>query len=473
MVLKLYNSLSKKTEEFIPLNPPKVGLYTCGQTVYDYTHIGHGKKYVGDDLLKRTLTFLGYQVTHVQNVTDVGHLVSDADSGQDKMEKGALKAGKTVWEIAQFFTDDFYQSMDSLNIIRPNIISKATDHIADQIKLIQQLLDKGYAYDTPEAIYFEIAKFPSYASLTGQTQDQKITGVREEVEAGEHKKNPYDFALWFKCVGRFQNHVMRWPSPWGEGFPGWHIECSAMSMKYLGETIDIHTGGVDHLTVHHPNEIAQSEAATGKPFVRYWVHHEFLTIDGQKMSKSLGNTYRVQDVIDKGFDPMALRYFHLTAHYRSPQNFTWQALENAGHSLKELQNKISLWKEKAKTAIDQDKISKAQEQFKEIISQDINIPQALALVWEIAKSQNYSEAEKLFLITQSFDQVLGLKLGQVKENPVLSIETLPENIRQIVNQREAVRQNKDFNASDNLRKDLEKLGYLVTDTPQGPQIRKI
>src|SRR3990167_5528692 len=259
-------------------------MYTCGPTVYDYAHIGHARKYVYDDLLRRVLSANGLEVMHVQNVTDVGHLVSDADEGEDKLEKGAREMKRTVWEAAEFFTRDFYKMADSMNILRPTITARATDHIKEQTDLIQKLADKQVA-------------------------------VREEVKTGEHKRHPADFALWFKRVGRFADHQMHWESPWGDGFPGWHIECSAMSMKYLGESFDIHTGGEDHLPVHHPNEIAQAEAATGKLLARYWVHNAFLLIDGQKMSKSLGNLFRVEDVVEKGFSPLALRYLYLTAHY--------------------------------------------------------------------------------------------------------------------------------------------------------------
>ncbi|MCX5636126.1 MAG: cysteine--tRNA ligase, partial [Planctomycetota bacterium] len=334
MDIYLTNSLTRKKEKFEAIAPPDVGMYTCGITVYDYAHIGHGRKYVTDDILKRVLTANGYKVKHVQNVTDVGHLISDADEGEDKLEKGAIKQGKTVWEVAEFFTKNFYESMDKLNIIRPDVICKATDHIKEQIELVQKLMDKGFAYDTPEAVYFDIAKFPKYGEAFGQKLEDKKVAARGEVQTGEHKKSPADFALWFKRVGRFENHTMHWDSPWGDGFPGWHIECSAMSMKYLGEQIDIHTGGEDHISIHHPNEIAQSEAATGKsPFVKYWLHTAFLTIDGKKMSKSLENFYTVSDVAKKDFDPLALRYLYLGAHYRDPLNFTWDSLQAAQSAL--------------------------------------------------------------------------------------------------------------------------------------------
>ena len=306
--MRLFNTLTRQVEEFVPIKKGKVGLYTCGPTVYDYSHIGHGWKYVNDDLLKRLLTYNGYQVTHVQNITDVGHLVSDADEGEDKLETGAAKTGKSVWETAEMFIKGFYETMDKLNILRPDVVCRATEHISEQIELIKRLVDKGFAYDTPEAVYFDVAKFPRYGELSGQRLADKLVAARQDVQTGSHIKNPVDCVLWFKLAGRFEKHVMKWDSPWGAGFPGWHIECSAMSMRYLGETFDIHTGGEDHIPVHHTNEIAQSEAATGKPFVKYWMHSAFLTVDGQKMSKSLRNMYRVEDVAEKGFGPMALRY---------------------------------------------------------------------------------------------------------------------------------------------------------------------
>lgn len=460
-MLRLYNTLTKKVEEFISLNPPKVGFYTCGMTVYDYAHIGHGRKYVGDDILRRVLTRLGYDVIHVQNVTDVGHLVSDADEGEDKLEKGARKVGKSVWEVADFFTKHFYDSMDRLNILRPTIICKATDHIPEQIALVQTLIEKGFAYDTPEAVYFDIAKFPSYGQLFGQKLEDKMVAARSEVQKGTHKKHPTDFALWFKRVGRFSDHAMHWPSPWGDGFPGWHIECSAMSMKYLGETIDIHTGGIDHIPVHHPNEIAQSEAATGKPFVRYWVHHEFLMVDGQKMSKSLENIYTIEDVQKKGFDPLSLRYFYLTAHYRMPMNFTWDALSNAQRSLEELRRQAVAIRNQVKqrTIVAPEKLAKINEyrkKFDDAIESDLNMPQALAVVWEVVKS-NIPSQDKYDLMLD-FDDVLGLDL---RRKPTQ--KNIPEEIKRLMEEREKLRKEKKFAQADELRREIEAAGYVVED----------
>lgn len=461
--MKIYNSLTKKVEEFQPRNDSEVGMYACGMTVYDYAHIGHGRKYINDDILRRVLVLNGYGVTHIQNVTDVGHLVSDADEGEDKLEKGARKTGKTVWEVAKFYTDHFYSSMDKLNILRPAKIVRATEHIDDQINLIEKLFKNGYAYDTPEAVYFNVAKFKDYGKLFGQKLEDKKTAVREEVKLDENKKNPADFALWFKRAGRFADHAMHWESPWGDGFPGWHIECSAMSMKYLGEQFDIHTGGEDHLPVHHPNEIAQSEAATGRhPFVNYWVHTTFLTVDGQKMSKSLGNFYTIEDVAQKGFDPLSLRYLFLTAHYRKRINFTWAALEAAQNALFKLRNLVSEYKSERKverTVLSEEKLSKVEEyrnKFLEAVNDDLNMPEALAVVWETLKS-NIPSSDKLDLIL-TFDEVLGLGLGNIKK-----VEVNPE-IEKLVKEREEFRKEGKFDQADAIRDKLkEKFNYEVRD----------
>lgn len=472
-MLKLYNSLSKKIAEFVPLHPPKVGLYTCGMTVYDFAHIGHGRKYVGDDILRRTLTRFGYDVTHVQNVTDVGHLSSDADEGEDKMEKGAKKYGKTVWDVARFYTDHFYTSMDKLNVLRPSVICKATEHISEQIALIEKLLKKGHAYETPEAVYYDVTTFKGYDTLFGrQDLSEKKAGAREEVVTGEHKKHPADFALWFKRVGRFADHAMHWDSPWGDGFPGWHIECSAMSMKYLGESFDIHTGGIDHIAVHHPNEIAQSEGATGKPFVKYWIHYNFLKVDGKKMSKSLGNFYTIEDVAKKGIDPLALRYFYLTSQYRKELNFTWEAVGSAQKSLIELRAQISGIKDKVseRNTLSREKLEKVdafKNRFDEALENDLNTPQALAVVWDLLKS-NVPAQDKYDLL-MDFDDVLGLKLS---EHRAAGFDVIPQEIQDLVAKREALRKEKKFAESDIMRDEIMKRGYELEDTAQGARVKK-
>jgi cysteinyl-tRNA synthetase len=463
MDIYLTNTLTRKKEKFEAINPPAVGLYTCGMTVYDFAHIGHGRKYVVDDVLKRVLVANGYKVKHVQNVTDVGHLASDADEGEDKMEKGAVKYGKTVWEVAEFYTKNFYDSMDSLNIIRPDVICKATDHIAEQIDLIKKILDKGYAYDTPEAVYFDTEKFTKYGEAFGQKIADKKVAVREEVQTGEHKKSPADFALWFKRVGRFTDHTMHWESPWGDGFPGWHIECSAMSMKYLGDQFDIHTGGEDHISIHHPNEIAQSEAATGKiPFVKYWLHNAFLTVDGTKMSKSLGNFYTIEDIKKKGFDPLSLRFLFLGAHYRDPQNFTWEALTSAQNGLNNLRAQVvSLRGETERTSLSEEKQSKIEDfrtRFMEAVNNDLNTSMAMAVLWEVLKS-NIPSIDKYDLAI-SFDEILGLRLSDVSSQNV----AVPEDIKTLMSKRDGLRKDKKFAEADEIRKQIEDAGFKVNDS---------
>lgn len=412
MDLYLYNSLTKQKELFSPIDSSEVKLYTCGITAYDYAHIGHGRKYVMDDILKRTLEFNGFKVNHVQNVTDVGHLISDADEGEDKLEKGAKKQGKTVWEVSEFFTKDFYETMDRLNIQRPNIICKATDHIKEQIELIEKLFKNGYAYDTVEAVYFDTSKFEDYGKMFGQKLEDKKLAVRSEVKTDKNKRNNADFALWFKRIGNFKDHVMHWDSPWGDGFPGWHIECSAMSMKYLGDQIDIHTGGEDHLSIHHPNEIAQSEGATGKkPFSKFWVHYAFLMVDGTKMSKSLGNYYTIQDVLDKNIDPIALRYLYLGAHYKKPMNFTWKSLDAASKGLKRLQQTVSNLKTSERTVLSEEKdqkITEFRDKFNAALNDDLNTSKSMAVLFDMLKSSISSEDKYDLAIL--FDEVLGLGL---------------------------------------------------------------
>jgi len=467
--MKIYNSLSKQLEKFEPINPPNVGFYSCGMTVYDYAHIGHGRKYVTDDLLRRVLTQVGYDVTFVQNVTDVGHMTSDADEGEDKLEKGAQKAGKTVWEVAKFFEDHFYTSMNKLNVLPPTTICRATDHITEQIELVKKIIDNGYGYDTPEAVYFDVSKFDEYGKMFGQSLEEKQVSVREEVRTGIHKKNPADFALWFKRVGRFADHTMHWDSPWGDGFPGWHVECSAMSMKYLGDQFDIHSGGEDHKPIHHPNEIAQSEAASGKsPFVRYWVHTAFLTVDGTKMSKSLGNFFTIEDVEEKGYDPLALRYFYLTAHYKKKLNFTWEALDAAASAYTKLQEHILfLRKNTSRTQLSDEKLEKTQKlssEFYDAVENDLNMPQALAVVWKVIKS-NIPSPDKLDVLLD-FDQILGLKLADIKE------ANIPDEVTALAKERQKFRQENDYQMADKKREEIEAFGYIVKDTSDGFELVK-
>jgi len=464
--MKLYNTLSRKTEEFVPQNTPNVSFYACGPTVYDFTHIGHMRTYTNNDVLKRVLTYLGYKVSHVMNVTDVGHLSGDDDSGEDKMEKGAKKYGKTVWDVAKFYTEFFFKTTDALNIIRPDIICKATDHIKEMIRLIDQLIQKGLVYETREALYFDVTKFKNYGRLSGQKLEEKLQAVRDEVNIDKEKKHPADFALWFKKVGRFSDHTMHWPSPWGEGFPGWHIECSAMSMKYLGEMIDIHSGGIDHVPVHHENEIAQSEAATNKLFVKYWFHNNFLTVDGQKMSKSLGNFYTIDDIEKNKVDPISLRLLFLQSHYRQPLNFTWQsarASQEAFYRLREIF--INLKPQKNLSLLKSTKALSYQKQFSEAISNDLQTPQAVAIMWDMIKS-DITNDEKYFLLLD-FDKVLGLNLKKTTE------EKIDANIIILAERRLEARKKRDFDASDRLRIKIEKAGFKIEDKGETYTIKKI
>ena len=469
--MKLYNTLSRKIEEFVPINPPKVGMYICGPTVYDYAHIGHSRTYINSDVLIRVLRWLGFKVKSVMNITDVGHLTSDADEGEDKMEKKAKTENKNILEIAKFYTDDFWQMEQELNIIRPEIVTPATQYIEEMIKLIKKLEQKGFTYQTKDGIYFDTSKLKNY----GQLARLDIAGLREgwRVEKRE-KKNPTDFALWKFSPSssvdgsRQARRQLEWSSPWGIGFPGWHIECSTMSMKHLGESLDIHTGGVDHIPVHHTNEIAQSEAATGKQFVKYWFHSGFLMVEGEKMSKSLGNFIRLQDLIDQGYEPMNLRYLFLTSQYRTTVNFTWEALKASQEAYRKLKAIVAGWQgEKSRTTLSEEKSYKVTNlvfKFREAVENDLNLPQALAVVWEMAKS-NIPSRDKLELITD-WEQILGLDLL----TPVQLIK-VPEEVKVLIKQRDQLRQEKKWQEADEVRQEIEKKGFKLLDTNEGTLVK--
>jgi len=464
--MKLYNSMSRKIEEVKPLNPPNISLYTCGPTVYDFTHIGHMRTYSNNDFLKRALIYLGYKVNHVMNVTDVGHLSGDDDSGEDKMEKGAKKYGKTVWDVAKFYTEFFFKTTDALNIIRPNIVCNATEHVGEMIQLIERLKQNGYVYETKEALYFDVKKFENYGKLSGQKLEEKLQAVREEINVDKEKKHPADFALWFKRVGRFSDHTMHWTSPWGEGFPGWHIECSAMSMEYLGETIDIHSGGIDHVPVHHENEIAQSEGATRKQFVKIWFHNNFLTVDGQKMSKSLGNFYTIEDIEKNKLNPVSLRLLFLQSHYRQSLNFTWQsarASQEAFNRLKEIASNLK--SDKILSSVKSSKAIAFQQQFRDALEDDLQTPQAVAVMWDMLKSDIINE-EKYFLL-MDFDKVFGLNLSNITE------EKIDANIITLAERRLEARKQRNFDASDRLRIKIEKAGFKIEDVGSSYKIKKV
>src|SRR3972149_7458306 len=427
----LNNVLTRKKEKFTPITSGQVGIYTCGPTVYDYAHIGHARTYIFADILQRTLEYNALVVKRVMNITDVGHLTSDSDTGEDKMEKGAEREKKTVWEIADFYTKDFFDMIEALNIKKPEIVPKATDHIKEMIELIKTLEEKGFTYKLADGIYFDTSKFPKYGELTGQTWEdmQKNLRAGARVEMAPGKEHPTEFALWkFSPIG--EKRQMEWESPWGKGFPGWHIECSAMSMKYLGESFDIHTGGVDHIPVHHTNEIAQSEGVTGKPFVKYWLHGEFLKVDGGRMGKSLGNAYTLHDIENKGYEALALRYLYLTAHYRDSLNFTWDSLSSAQIALNKLREQVLAAKTQiTRTLLSTEKRKKVDDysiRFVNAVNDDLNTPQALAVLWEALKSNIPSEDK--YDLALSFDEVLGLKLAEVQD---IKVE-IPEEIRKLL-----------------------------------------
>ncbi|KXK09417.1 MAG: Cysteine--tRNA ligase [Microgenomates bacterium OLB23] len=466
--MKLYNTLSRSVEEVKPIGD-KITMYSCGPTVYDYTHIGHLRTFVNVDVLKRTLLAEGNKVVHITNITDVGHLVGDNDTGEDKLEKGARKYGKSIEEIIAFFSNFFMQSLDKVHIMPSNAYPTATSHISDMVALVKTLEAKGFTYETKEGLYFDTSKFAQYGKLSGQKLEDKQQ-MRAEVHIDPDKKHPADFALWLKRVGRFADHSMHWDSPWGDGFPGWHIECSAMSMKYLGETIDIHTGGVDHIPVHHENEIAQSEAATGKQFVRHWFHGEFLMIEGQKMSKSLGNLLTIDDIEKEGIEPTALRLLFLQTHYRQEMNFTWESLKASQQALKRLREAVLQTKSQTqRSQISPEKSETAAQlsaKFYSTLSNDLQMPQAVATVWEVLKSNVPSE-DKYDLVME-FDRVLGLGLGQIKEKTDVQVS---EKVQELIVQRDNARNDKNYEESDRLRIEIEKEGYIVEDTSEGTKVK--
>ncbi len=457
MDLFVYNTLAKKVEKFVPFKYP-VGMYTCGPTVYDFAHIGNFRTYIVEDLIKRTLILNGYKVVHVMNITDVGHLTDDQDQGEDKVELSAQKEKKSAWEIAEFYTNAFLDDLKKLNILMPDYMPKATEHIKEMIDLIKILEKKGYTYRTSDGIYFDTSKLKDYGKLVGK-KIELIPGLR--VEIGE-KKNPTDFALW-KFSPKEKKRQMEWDSPWGVGFPGWHIECSAMSMKYLGEQFDIHCGGIDHIPVHHTNEIAQSEAATEKiPFVFYWIHVNFLVLKNQKkMAKSEGNVILVKDLQERGFSPLDFRYLVLSCHYQSFLEFSFEALESSKNSLKRLREIVSGF-EKKEVVNDFWK-----NKILEKINDNFNFPEALSNVWTMLRS-DLSQEEKIGTLLY-FDQIFGLNLD---EEIYKKIDELPEEIRNLIQEREILRKNKNFVEADKIREKIKSLGYEIIDTISGPKVRK-
>lgn len=461
MKIFFYNTLTKTKEEFKPLEGNEVRIYTCGPTVYKDATIGNMKSYIFMDTLRRTLKYNGYTIKHAMNITDVGHLVSDGDEGEDKMIKAAKEEKKSPLEIAAFYTEKFLKDFDRLNIDRPEIICKATDHIKDMEEFVQKLLDNGYAYETSTAIYFDVSKLDKYGILSGIDLRNQKAGARVEID--EEKRNPYDFALWIKAP---ENHIMKWESPWGLCYPGWHIECSTMSNKYLGEVFDIHTGGIDLVPTHHENEIAQSKGCTGKVPARFWMHCEFLLIDGGKMSKSLGNTYLVQDIIDKGYEALAYKMMCFTSHYRNKLNFTWEALESSQNALNRLRDGYKKHSE-GNAKIDESIIEEYKTKFNEAINDDLNMPVAMSVIWDVVKNPNKSK--QLADLLLDFDRVLGIDI-QKDENK--QEEKLPEEIEELVKQRKEARASKDWALSDKIRDELKEKGYAVKDTKEGMTITK-
>ena len=475
-MLKLFNTLTRKKEVFEPLKNKKVGLYTCGPTVYQYAHLGNLRTYIFEDILKRALLINGFRVTHVMNITDVGHLVSNADEGEDKIEREARREKKSAWDIARFYEEVFKKDIADLNILPPDMWCRATEHIEEQVALIKKLEKNGYTYRVSDGIYFDTSKFRGYGKLA----EKNIAGIKAgaRVEQGE-KRNPTDFALWKFSPSNTSGHLaqkreMEWDSPWGKCIPGWHLECSAMSMKYLGASFDIHCGGIDHIQIHHTNEIAQSEAATGKPFVHYWLHGNFLIMD-DKMSKSLGNIITLKEMRERGFDPLDFRYFALTAHYRSPLTFSWKALEAAKAAR---QNLVSFLQE-IRMATPDKILKKAnnralatyQARFQKAVNDDLALPIALSVLWELVAAARKTPHPPFAALLNTmfwFDHMLGLNLKPAASEK----ETIPPEIEELAAAREKKRKAGDFAGADTLRRKIHSLGWQIDDTPKGPKLSR-
>lgn len=458
----VYNTLTRRKEELVTIHPGEVRMYSCGPTVYSRAHMGNMRAYIFMDTLRRVIKFNGYKLLGVMNITDVGHLTSDADDGDDKMEKAAKKTGKSPWEIAEHFTKLFFEDTDKLNIERPEIVAKATDHIADMLEFVEALVEKGYGYETSDGIYFDISKFPSYGKLSGNTRlSDNIAGAR--VDVNDEKRNPADFALWKKAP---KEHIMQWDSPWGRSYPGWHIECSTMSRKYLGDTFDIHTGGVDHIPIHHENEIAQSEALLGHPAVHYWMHVEFMQVDGRKMSKSLGNTYTLDELEEKGYSPMDFRYFCLNTHYRKKLNFTFEGMDGAKTAYSRLLALVGACKHAESGTTDPEIIRQFDKAFLDAVSDDLNIPLGLGELWTLLKNP---PSRDIYDAAMRADKVLALSLDKCDEK---KDDDVPADIRDIAERRFAARRAKNWAESDALRAELAEKGWSVADSKDGYSLKK-
>lgn len=458
--MKFYNTLTKKVEEFVPYKENIVNMYTCGPTVYHYAHIGNMRNYIGHDILEKTLLYLGYNVKRAMNITDVGHLTSDADTGEDKMLLGARREHKTVYEIAKFYTDAFFSDTKKLNIKTPEVVSKASDNIDMYIKMIQKLLDTGYAYISGNNVYFDISKAKDYYKLSGKNEQELIIGARDDVDHDDAKRNPYDFALWF-TKSKFENQEMKWDSPFGVGYPGWHIECSGISIKYLGEHLDIHCGGVDNIFPHHTNEIAQSEAYLGHKWCNYWVHGEHLNDKSGKMSKSKGEFLTVSLLEEKGYNPLSYRFMCLQSHYRSQLVFSYDSLETAQSAYLKLKSKVKSLNKDGE--LNMELINKYDSLFKDAISDDLNTSNALTILFDLLKDDSINSSSKLYLV-EKFDSVFSLDL--VEHEKEIDSELLSK-INELIDKRNAAKKDKDYGLADSIRDELKEMGVVIKDTREG------
>ena len=460
MDIYFYNTLTKNKELFKSIESGKAKIYSCGPTVYKDATIGNMRTNLFQDTLRRVLRYNGYELKHVMNITDVGHLVSDGDEGEDKMLKSAREEHKSPIEIAEHYTKLFFKDLERLNIETPEIVCKATEHIKEMLEMVEEIMERGYAYETSTAIYFDVSKLDEYGILSGINLREQKAGARVEVDP--EKRNPYDFALWIKAP---ENHLMKWDSPWGPSYPGWHIECSAMSTKYLGEVFDIHTGGIDLIPTHHENEIAQSKGACGKIPAHYWMHGEYLLINGGKMSKSLGNVYLVDDIINRGYDPLVYRLFNFSCHYKGKLNFTWDGIESASTSLNRLREGYQKHLN-GTDIVSEDVINDMENRFHQAINDDLNMPLAMSVVWEAVKYPEKSP--KIAQLLEKFDTVLGIKIAEKKEE-----QQIPQEVLDLVEQRKVARSEKNWAESDRLRDLIIEKGYNVKDTKEGVEVSKL
>ena len=458
-----YNTLTRKKEIFKPIDEKEVKIYSCGPTVYKDATIGNMRTSIFQDVLRRVLRYNGYKLKHVMNITDVGHLVSDGDEGEDKMIKSAKEEHKSPEEIAKHYTKLFFDDLKALNIETPEIICKATDHIKEMLEYVKVLVKKGYTYETSTAIYFDVSKLDKYPVLSNLNVENQKAGARVDID--KEKKNPYDFAVWIKAP---KEHLMKWDSPWGPSYPGWHIECSAMGQKYLGEQFDIHTGGIDLIPTHHENEIAQSKGYCGKIPANYWLHGEYLLINGGKMSKSLGNVYLVKDIIDRGYNPLTYKLFSYSSHYRNKLNFTWEGMTSAEKSLERLKNGYKLHLNGTED-VEDEIVNQYEERFHKAINDDLNMPLAMSIVWEVVRYSKKSP--KLAKLLLKFDTVLGLNL-EIEDSKDIKQE-IPQDILELVEKRKQARESKNWEESDKLRDIISKKGYIVKDTKEGMEITKM